>query len=121
MKFTLMLFFVISSLFAQKLDEAAYNRGEMIYLSKGCSSCHGADAEGSTTYPRLANKSEKYLHARIKKFKSGKVDTVSEQMMAQFVEKLSKKQIEDLVYFLSHHKKPKESEVADDLLGGFGS
>ena len=52
MKFTLMLFFVISSLFAQKLDEAAYNRGEMIYLSKGCSSCHGADAEGSTTYPK---------------------------------------------------------------------
>ena len=118
----MMLLFAFLSLFAQEsLDEAAYNRGEMIYLSKGCSSCHGADAEGSTTYPRLANKPSKYLHKRIQKFKSGKVDTVSEQMMAQFVEKLSKKQIDDLVYFLSHHKKPKESEVADDLLGGFGS
>ena len=121
MKLLFFLGLIVMPLLAQKLDEAAYNRGEMIYLSKGCSSCHGADAEGSTTYPRLANKTEKYLHKRIQKFKSGKVTTVSEQMMAQFVEKLSKKQINDLVYFLSHHKKPKESEVADDLLGGFGS
>ena len=121
MKLLFVLSLMVMSLLAQKLDEASYNRGEMIYLSKGCSSCHGADAEGSTTYPRLANKTQKYLYKRIQKFKSGKVATVSEQMMAQFVEKLSKKQINDLVYFLSHHKKPKESEVADDLLGGFGS
>lgn len=115
------LIFVFSLFGAEKLDEAKYNAGEMLYFSKGCNGCHGADAEGSTTYPRLANKPAKYLAKRIAKFKSGKVDTVSQQMMAQFVEKLSKEQIEKLIYFFANHKQSKPSELDDDILGGFGS
>ncbi len=121
MKLLFILSLVVMPILAGQLDEASYNRGEMLFLSKGCSSCHGAEAEGSTMYPRLANKPAKYLKGRIEKFKAGKTDTPSEQMMAQFVEKLLQKQIADLVYFLSHHKKAKETELDDDLLGGFGS
>lgn len=102
-------------------DEASYNRGEMLFFSKGCSSCHGASAEGSTTYPRLANKDAAYLNKRFSYFKLGKAQSVSQQMMAQFIEKLKPQEIEDLISFLSNHKKPKKQEVDDELLGGFGS
>ena len=102
-------------------DEAAYNRGEMLFFSKACSSCHGPAAEGSTTYPRLANKKSKYLRQRLINFRDGEASSVSQQMMAQFVNKLSDKNIDDLVYFFSHHKGEKIDDVEDAYLGGVGS
>ena len=42
-------------------------------------------------------------------------------MMSQFAEKLSDKNIEDLSYFLSHHKKVEYEDISDDVLGGVGS
>lgn len=119
--FFLCLIAVFSTSVVWGLNEAKYNAGEMLYFSKGCNGCHGADAEGSTTYPHLANKPASYLAQKIAKFKSGNVTTVSEQMMSQFVEKLSKEQVEKLIYFLSNHKRSKASELPDDILGGFGS
>ena len=114
--FTLLLF--LSSLFA---DEAAYNRGEIIYFSKGCTSCHGPAAEGSSSYPALAHKKEAYLEKKLKYFRAGKVDSVSKQMMSQFARKLSNQDIQDLVVFLAHHKDVEIEDVSDDILGGFGS
>lgn len=118
MRLVSMLFAVIVGVFA---NDPAYNRGEMLFFSKGCSSCHGASAEGSSTYPRLANKDESYLIKKLQDFKAGKATTVSQEMMAQFVQKLSEKNIQDLAYFFAHHKKEKEERLDDDLLGGFGS
>lgn len=116
------LFFIIllslSPLFA---DEAAYNRGEILYFSKGCTSCHGPSAEGSSSYPRLAHKKEAYLEKKLKYFRVGDVDSVSRQMMSQFARKLSDKNIADLVTFLAHHKDVEVEDVSDDILGGFGS
>lgn len=118
MKFFILLFVLAVWGFAA---DVSYNRGETLFFSKGCSSCHGASAEGSSSYPKLANKDKAYLMQKLKNFKAGKAQSVSQQMMAQFAQKLSDKNIEDLTYFLSHHKKEKTEELDDDLLGGFGS
>ena len=116
----LLLIFILSiQLFG--FDNASYNRGETLYFKAGCNSCHGANAEGSNMYPKLANKKAIYLKKRLNFFKNGKLQTVSQQMMSQFIKPLSKQEITDLIYFLSNHKETKTEDVADDLLGGFGS
>jgi len=118
MRFILVFVILIVQTYA---NEEAYNRGEMLFFAKGCSSCHGPSAEGSSAYPRLANKKQGYLKKRLIDFRAGKAQSVSQQMMSQFAEKLSDKNIEDLSYFLSHHKKVEYEDVDDDVLGGFGS
>lgn len=118
MRLFLLFLLLISPIFA---NEQSYNRGEMLFFSKGCSSCHGPDAEGSTTYPKLANKKKSYLLERFHAFKSGKVFNNSQQMMAQFIEQLSEQDINDLATFLSEHKQVQTEDVSDELLGGFGS
>lgn len=116
------LFFLIIPLCIQVFaNEASYNRGEIIYFSKGCNSCHGPGAEGSSSYPKLANAKEKYLVNKLKYFRKGRVDSISKEMMAQFARKLTTKDIEDLTYFLAHHKNINIDDVPDDILGGFGS
>ncbi len=102
-------------------NDARYNRGEMLYFQKGCNTCHGSEAEGGGVYPKLANKKEKYLKERILNFKNNKQTTVSAEMMSQFVQTLSDKEIEELVYFLSHHRASEHEGVSDELLGGYGS
>jgi len=116
-----LFFIILLSLSPVFADEAAYNRGEILYFSKGCTSCHGPAAEGSSSYPRLAHKKEAYLLKKLKYFRKGDVDSVSRQMMAQFAKKLSDRDIEDLVTFFSHHKDVEVEDVPDDILGGFGS
>jgi len=113
--------FLLLLLGSALLSDASYNRGETLFFSKACSSCHGASAEGSMTYPKLANVNEEYLLKKLNYYKVGKVNTVSQQMMAQFIRKLSEKNIQDLAYFFSHYKKVEIDDVADDILGGFGS
>jgi len=98
-------------------NDLAYNRGEILYFSKACSSCHGASAEGSSTYPRLANRKEKFLTEKLQKFKAGKADSVSQQMMAQFAQKLSTEDISDLAHYLSQHERIEVEDVNNDLLG----
>jgi cytochrome c553 len=98
-------------------NDLSYNRGEILFFSRACSSCHGASAEGSSSYPRLANRKEKFLIKKLHDFKAGKADSVSQQMMAQFAQKLSEKDIKDLAHYLSHHKEIKTKDVANDLLG----
>lgn len=102
-------------------NELSYNRGETLYFSKGCTNCHGPSAEGSSTYPKLANKQKNFIIEKLKNFKAGKTNSVSQEMMAQFVNSLSDKNIEDIACFLSQHKEDKVEDLDDDILGGFGS
>jgi cytochrome c553 len=117
LRYIILILLLLSSLYS----DASYNRGETIFFAKACTSCHGAAAEGSTTYPRLANKKETYLLKRLHYFKNGDMLSVSQQMMAQFIQKLNEQNMKDLAHFLSHHKKVKMDDVSDDILGGFGS
>ena len=118
MRFIILFVLLISGLYA---ESASYNRGEVLFFAKGCSSCHGPSAEGSTTYPKLAKKPKKYLIKKLQDFKAGKAISVSQQMMAQFANELDDKNIEDLATFLSQHKEAKIEDVPDDYLGGVGS
>lgn len=102
-------------------NDAAYNRGETLYFSKGCSSCHGPEAEGSSTYPKLAQQQKKYLVQKLTDFRAGKASSPAQQMMAQFAQNLSDRDINDIATFCSDHKEKKLPDVSDDLLGGFGS
>ena len=114
----LLLITCVGVLFA---NEASYNRGESIFFLKACSSCHGPMAEGSTSYPRLAHKKEEYIIKKLKDFRAGKAESVSQEMMAQFAHNLTDENIKDLAYFFAHHKKSDVKDVDDDILGGFGS
>ena len=114
MKYLIVFILLVIQAFSNDLS---YNRGEILYFSKACSSCHGASAEGSSTYPRLANRKEKFLTEKLQKFKAGKADSVSQQMMAQFAQKLSAKDISDLAHYLSQHERIEVEDVNNDLLG----
>ena len=118
MKFILVYMIFLVILFA---NDVSYNRGEMLYFSHGCSSCHGPDAEGSLSYPKLAHKKQSYLVKKLKDFRSGKADSVSKQMMAQFAYELNDENIEDLTYFFANHEDSNAEDVDDSVLGGFGS
>ena len=99
-------------------NDAAYNRGETLYFSKGCASCHGPSAEGSSTFPRLANQQKSYLVKKLSDFRAGRTSTPPQEMMAQFAQDLSDRNIDDLATFLSEHKKKETPDVNDNLLGG---
>lgn len=118
MRYVLLFIILIVQMHA---DDNAYNRGEMLFFSNACSSCHGPSAEGSSSYPSLANKKQEYLKKKLIDFRAGKAQSVSQQMMAQFAKKLTDQEIDDLTFFLSHHKKVHVKDVDDDILGGFGS
>ncbi len=118
MRFILIFIILIVQVYA---DKDSYNRGEMLFFANACSSCHGPSAEGSSSYPRLANKKRVFLKKKLLDFRAGKASSVSQQMMAQFAKKLSDKDIDDLTFFLSTHKKVDVGDVDDDILGGFGS
>jgi len=117
MKYIILLIFFLSSLHS----DALYNRGEYLYFSKACSSCHGPSAEGSSTAPKLANKPQKYLANKLHNFKKGKVSNQNQEMMSQFVRVFSDKDIKAISIFLSEHKESNIPDVSDDVLGGFGS
>lgn len=118
MRFIFLFVILLTKIYA---DSDAYNRGEMLFFANACSSCHGPSAEGSSTYPRLANKKSSYLKKKLIDFRAGKASSVSQQMMAQFAKKLSDRDIDDLSFFLSNHKEVPVEDVEDDILGGFGS
>ena len=118
MKLFLIFFSFFSCLYANEME---YNRGEMLYFSKACNSCHGPSAEGGSGAPRLSNKNQTYLKNRLLYFKRAKVSSQTQEIMVQFALKLSKQDIEALSYYLSHHKKSNIDDVSSELLGGFGS
>ncbi|WP_297441461.1 c-type cytochrome [Sulfurimonas sp.] len=97
-----------------------YKNGYDLYYQKGCNNCHGTHAEGSSYYPRLANKDKKYLLKKLRDFKAGKARSQKAQIMFTFANSLKKKEIEELSLFLSEFKKDMSTnyEISDDLLGG---
>ena len=113
--------FVLIFVIGTYLIASSYNRGEYLYYAKACSSCHGPEALGSSTAAKLAHKKKNYLLKKLMKFKKGEVYTQSQEMMSQFVDKLSKEDLEALSTFLSKIKKKDYPDVNDDILGGFGS
>lgn len=118
MRYILLFLLPLLTLYA---SERSYNKGEMLFFSKACNGCHGADAEGGGTTPRLANKKKKYLMQRLHYFKEGRVSTIKQEMMVQFIVNFSEADIENMATFLSEHKESKAEDISEDLFGGYGS
>jgi len=115
-----MRFIIFLALFGISLyaKESPYEKGEYLYYAKACSSCHGPSAEGSSSFPNLANKPQKYITKRLRDLRDGKASSVSQEMMSQFALHLSDEDIYNLSIFLSQHKAKVIEDVAYDLLGG---
>lgn len=101
------------------VDQKKYEVGKTLYYAKGCGNCHGTEAEGSSTFPRLANKEQNYLIEKLTAFKNGKTTTTQQEIMIGFAKALSKKEMDEITYFLSRFQKDhkREYEIEDDLLG----
>ncbi len=115
--FTILFMMLSINLFAQ--TESAYDKGRTLYYAKGCANCHGTNAEGSSYYPKLANKKQNFLQEKLNNFKNGIATTQKQEIMFTFVSALSKKDISYLVEFLTHFKKDDSGkyDVEEDLLG----
>ena len=113
----LSLILLSSALLAQ--SGASYDNGRSIYYANGCANCHGTNAEGSSYYPKLANKKENYLREKLINFKKGVATTQKQEIMFTFADALSSKDIVEITYFLANFKKDASNkyDVEEDLLG----
>jgi cytochrome c553 len=80
-----------------------YSLGETLYLKNGCNSCHGNAAQGSGSYPRLANRAKGFLAYRLRQFRSGKAASAQEEIMLGFASGLSDSDIDAITTFLSDY------------------
>ena len=96
-----------------------YDKGRELYFQKGCGNCHGTQAEGSSYYPKLANRSQKYLIKKLINFKNGIASSQKQEIMFTFAKSLKKEDIQDIALYLSHYKveSAKDYEISDELLG----
>ncbi len=84
--------------------------GEELYSKYGCYGCHGAKAQGSASFPKLANKPQSYLVKKLKGYKSGTIHSNRADTMKPFAKKLSDKEIEELAHYLSNIKEKDNEE-----------
>lgn len=118
-----MKFFLLSllscTLFANTLHTKSYEEGKSLYYANGCGNCHGTNAEGSSYYPKLANKKQSFLREKLNNFKKGIASTQKQEIMFTFAKALDKQNIEDITYFLTNFTQEKSDkyDVEEDLLG----
>jgi cytochrome c553 len=105
------------SLFAN--ESTSYESGKHLYYANGCANCHGTNAEGSSYYPKLANKKEEFLTKKLEDFKKGIAATQKQEIMFTFAKPLTQTDIKDLTSFLANFKQEDSSkyDIEEDLLG----
>lgn len=110
---------IACSILLNGMDTKSYEDGRALYYANGCGNCHGTNAEGSSYYPKLANKKQIFLQTKLHNFKKGIAQTQKQEIMFTFAKPLSNKEIENLSYFLTHFQKDTSSkyDVEEDLLG----
>ena len=110
------IYFILTS---HLLYASGSQQGRDLYFQKGCANCHGTNAEGSSYYPKLANKKKKYLIDKLENFKKGIADTQKQKIMFTFTQTLTQKEIRNIASYLTNFKKDNSGkyDVEDDLLG----
>ena len=108
-KFLVVFIFAISIL----LGEDIYSKGEKLYLSKGCPSCHGIGAKGLHEYPKLANRSKWDLRRRLYRLQKGIASSQQSSIMIPFAKTLSDDEIEAITYFLENIRSSNNEERYD--------
>ena len=110
MRFLLLFFFMLSFLQAN----SSYDKGKVLYMQKGCYSCHGNKAEGIHKYPSLANRAKGFLAYKLKRFRSKHADNQQQEMMIAFAVGLSDEDIENITSFLYAFKEEDLGKKYDD-------
>ena len=107
------------SLFADL--ESDYEKGEKIYFSKSCNSCHGPSAEGLHKFPKLANVAKYKLVAKLKKYqkKSGVLSSEA-QIMIPYADSINVIEIDLVTTYLSEFKQKKNETDYDDSWDNWG-
>lgn len=77
------------------------NEGAQLFHDKGCTYCHGTDAQGTDKAPSLANIRKKLNAQQVQS-----QITNGGQKMPRFGDSLSKDEIEELVEFLRARHRP---------------
>lgn len=95
---TVALYFASLAVPARPVEAAAQARGGEIYANR-CRSCHGPDAYGTATVPRLAGQRTDYLRWTITNIQRGKPRPVP--VMEDSCRGLTRRDIADLADFLS--------------------
>lgn len=76
-------------------------QGEQIYNRLGCYGCHGPFGEGTSDYPKLANKPAAYLIKRLTALKNGRGVTTKAELMIPFAKPLDEDEIKALAEYLA--------------------
>jgi len=97
------------------------SNGEELYMKYGCYGCHGVKAQGSASFPKLANKPQSYLIKRLKGYKNGTIHSNRADMMKSFAKKLSDKEIEAIASYLSTIKEDKQERYYQEFEVGDSS
>ena len=77
--------------------------GAALYVSKGCTACHGADAKSAImpTYPNLAGQSAAYMLAQMKDFKSGARNNGQSAVMKGIVATITDEELDALAKYIA--------------------
>ena len=70
-------------------------------FSSTCASCHGANAEGIASFPKLAGKSASELISKLKKYRAGEAVGPLSSMMFGMAAGLSDADIDNIAAFVS--------------------
>ena len=84
-------------------DPARMQKGLALAQANRCNSCHNADFSGKENVPRLANQREDYLNKTLAEYKDNSRHGY-DGTMADVMGSVSKEQIADLAYYISHYR-----------------
>ena len=98
-----------------QVGQYVFRYGDAYQNIPPCMTCHGRDARGSRTLPRLAGQHRKYIVNQLLAFQSGK-RTTDDAVMRSIAKNLSRLEIEAVALYLSTLK----PEAADGKSGKGG-
>jgi cytochrome c553 len=84
-------------------DPARMQKGLALAQANRCNSCHNADFSGKENVPRLANQREDYLNKTLAEYKDNSRHGY-DGTMADVMGSVTKEQIPDLAYYISHYR-----------------
>jgi cytochrome c553 len=84
-------------------DPARMQRGLALAQANRCNSCHNADFSGKENVPRLADQREDYLAKTLGEYKDNSRHGY-DGTMADVMGSVTKEQIADLAYYISHFR-----------------